>query len=111
MIPFGVEGSEVNTKNFGLKYFFNIFCCSAVQYSREVNGRCGVCGDSWLDPPPRKHETGGVYAKGIIGRRYTSGQLIKIEVEVTINHQGTMEVRLCPSDVRTTAESQECFDR
>lgn len=47
----------------------------AVQW--ETNqGRCGVCGDADNVPKPRPHEAGGQYAKGIISRRYSVGQVI-----------------------------------
>ena len=39
------------------------------------NGQCGVCGDAYSIKDPRPHEAGGQYAKGIIGRHYTVGQV------------------------------------
>ena len=38
-------------------------------------GKCGVCGDNVADPQPRPHEGGGKYGQGVIGRRYTTGQV------------------------------------
>jgi hypothetical protein len=38
-------------------------------------GECGVCGDPVNKPKPRPHEAGGQYAKGIIARRYSVGQV------------------------------------
>ena len=51
-----------------------------VQFLKN-GGKCGVCGDNWQDPKPRPHEGGGRYGQGVIGRRYTTGQ-----VNITINH-------------------------
>lgn len=38
-------------------------------------GRCGVCGDAFNSAKPRLHEAGGIYAKGIISKFYTAGQV------------------------------------
>lgn len=51
----------------------------AVQW--ETNqGRCGVCGDADNIPKPRPHEAGGQFAKGIISRRYSVGQVINFVI-------------------------------
>ena len=62
---------------------------------------------------PRLHEIGGLYASGgFLGRRYSPGQVIEIEVELTANHFGYFELRLCPlSGDPFQAETQECFDK
>ena len=75
------------------------------------NGKCGVCGDSWNDAVPRRHEIGGENDNNLIGKRYTPGQLIDIEVELTTNHKGYFELRLCPFNNPITSENQECFDQ
>lgn len=75
-------------------------------------GKCGVCGDPWNESPPRLHESGGFYDNGYLGRRYTPGQVIDIEVELTANHKGFFELRLCPlTGDPTSAETQECFNK
>ena len=38
-------------------------------------GKCGVCGDNYADPQPRKHEAGGEFGNGIVGREYVVGQV------------------------------------
>jgi len=89
-----------------------VFCGGVgVMYSSEVAGKCGVCGDSWLESAPRKHESGGIYATGLKGRRYTPGQIIDIEIELTANHWGYFELRLCPLEDPTKTERQECFNK
>ena len=37
---------------------------------------------------PRAHEAGGKYGQGIIGRRYTMGQTIDVEIDIryVLNH-------------------------
>jgi len=75
-------------------------------------GKCGVCGDAWDQPAPRFHESGGFFANGLLGRRYTPGQIINVEIELTANHKGYFEMRLCPLDGDPTiVERQECFNK
>ncbi|KAK6637502.1 hypothetical protein RUM44_007922 [Polyplax serrata] len=88
-----------------------LFCGGyAVQWEQN-QGRCGVCGDPWNMEHPRLHEAGGQYAKGIIGRHYSIGQEIDVEVELTANHWGRFEMNLCPNNNPRYEASQECFDR
>lgn len=52
-------------------------CCFfifTVQWEQN-SGRCGICGDPYHLDLPRPHEAGGQYAKGIIGRHYSVGQV------------------------------------
>lgn len=80
----------------------------------DVNGgKCGVCGDPWNETQPRAHEIGGYYANGLLGRRYTPGQVIDVEVELTSNHKGYFELRLCPlvEYQGANAETENCFDK
>lgn len=52
-----------------------LFCGGyAVQWEQN-SGRCGICGDAYHLEHPRPHEAGGEYAKGIISRYYTAGQV------------------------------------
>ncbi|KAE8739834.1 hypothetical protein FOCC_FOCC014657 [Frankliniella occidentalis] len=87
-----------------------LFCGGyAVQWDQN-QGRCGVCGDPW-QLETRPHEAGGQFAKGIIGRRYSSGQDIDIEIELTANHWGRFELNLCPNNNPAYEATQGCFDR
>lgn len=45
-----------------------------VQWEQN-GGKCGVCGDAYHIENPRPHEAGGLYAKGIISKFYTAGQV------------------------------------
>ena len=45
------------------------------QWGRN-GGKCGICGDPW--DGLRENEAGGRYAKGIITRNYTEGQIIDV---------------------------------
>ncbi|XP_046630908.1 uncharacterized protein LOC124310859 [Daphnia pulicaria] len=94
-------------------YQDNELYCGGFSIHWSLNGgKCGVCGDRWDEPPPRLHESGGFYDTGLLGKRYTPGQIIDIEVELTANHKGHFELRLCPlSGDPTLAEKQDCFNK
>lgn len=64
-----------------------LFCGGyAVQWEQN-QGKCGVCGDAYHLRTPRPHEAGGEYAKGIISRYYTSGQvIITFTLQTTLKH-------------------------
>merc|ERR1711872_656376 len=82
----------------------------SVQWNQN-EGKCGVCGDNFADPEPRPHEAGGRYGNGIIGRRYTMGQTIDIEIDISANHWGHFELKICPVDGKKSVATQECFDK
>ncbi|XP_059147506.1 uncharacterized protein LOC131935159 [Physella acuta] len=73
-----------------------LFCGGVgIQYGQN-NGKCGVCGDPWNGR--REHEAGGIYANGIIVRKYEVGEPIKVKIELTANHKGYFEFHICPTD-------------
>ncbi|KAK7871591.1 hypothetical protein R5R35_001785 [Gryllus longicercus] len=88
-----------------------LYCGGWSVQHQQNGGRCGVCGDPWNQREPRAHEAGGKFAKGIIGRRYTVGQDITIEVDLTSNHYGYFEAKICPNNNPRYEATQECFDR
>ena len=48
---------------------------------------------------------------GVIGRVYKQGQTINVLVEVTANHFGWFEFRLCPNNDPKKPITQQCLDR
>lgn len=78
------------------------------QFERQ-GGRCGACGDPWQGP--RDHEAGGKYARGVVARQYHMGAFINITVELTSNHMGYFEFRLCPVNDPHKKATQACLDR
>lgn len=76
----------------------------------ENGGKCGVCGDRFSDPVPRPHEAGGTYGNGIIARRYSMGQTIDIEIDISANHWGHFELKICPTNGKLNSATQACFD-
>ncbi|XP_005092455.1 uncharacterized protein LOC101859842 [Aplysia californica] len=86
-----------------------LFCGGVgVQYGQN-GGKCGVCGDPWNGP--LDNEAGGKYATGIIVRKYRTGQVIDVTVELTANHKGYFEFHVCPSDNPFAKITHECLKK
>ncbi|XP_062605206.1 uncharacterized protein LOC134266995 [Saccostrea cucullata] len=77
----------------------------------QNGGKCGICGDAYDLPPPRPNEDGGFYGRGFIIRTYRSGEDIEVVVNLTANHLGWMEFKLCPHDNTDQPVTQECLDK
>ncbi|KAK7497837.1 hypothetical protein BaRGS_00010971 [Batillaria attramentaria] len=93
-------------------YNDNSLNCGGLYTQWFVNqGKCGVCGDPWNQPVPRDNEAGGRYGKGIITRAYKPGQEMNVRVEITANHAGWFEFRLCPHNDPSTPVTQRCLDQ
>jgi len=98
---------------YGLKtpvyYNDNELFCGGYWYQWAVNdGRCGICGDPY--DQLREHEAGGQYASGTIVAEYEEEAVMDVIVDITANHLGYFEFRLCPHNDVTTPATQECFD-
>ncbi|WAQ93742.1 hypothetical protein MAR_006213 [Mya arenaria] len=84
---------------------------SSLQRLFENEGRCGVCGDSWDSELPRPNEAGGLYARGIISRKYSTDQrFIYSVIQVTSSIGGYFEFYICPNDDVTKRVSRACLD-
>ncbi|OXA64968.1 hypothetical protein Fcan01_03308 [Folsomia candida] len=90
-------------------YNDNELFCGSIHQKDNPGEECGVCGDPVSQATPRDNEIGGTFYKGIITGRYTSGQVIDVEVELTRSHKGFMEWRLCTNP--KSAETQDCFNK
>ncbi|XKL59299.1 hypothetical protein PGB90_000315 [Kerria lacca] len=88
-----------------------LFCGGYSVQWLQNGGKCGVCGDAYHMKPPRPHEAGGEYGRGIISRHYFSGQVIDIIIELTSNHRGRFELYLCPNNNPKYEATQSCFDK
>lgn len=71
----------------------------------EHGGDCGICGDPVGGP--LVNEKGGTYYTGIISQRYAEGQTIDVMIEITANHLGWFEFRLCTEEEQT----HDCLDK
>ncbi|KAH6926995.1 hypothetical protein HPB50_024974 [Hyalomma asiaticum] len=88
-----------------------LFCGGYAVHWQQNGGKCGVCGDPWHQRQPRNNEAGGKYAKGIIVRRYKRGDVMKASVQLTANHRGFFEFRLCPVNDPKVAATDECMSK
>lgn len=73
-------------------------------------GRCGVCGDPVQDIP-RPNEAGGRYASGVITRNYKTGDVIDLTADLSANHLGYFEYRVCPVEDPNVPVTQDCLDK
>lgn len=85
-----------------------LYCGGFSRQWNKNNGNCGICGDAWDQKTPRPHEFGGRFGQGVTVRKYLLNSVITIRVELTANHNGYFEFRLCPHMENTT---QECLDQ
>lgn len=82
--------------------------CGGSNVQWNINkGKCGVCGDNYLDSTPRSHELGGRFGEGVIVRTYNSGTELPVSVQLTANHRGYFEFQLCNLD--NSGETEACF--
>ncbi|KAJ4440021.1 hypothetical protein ANN_08152 [Periplaneta americana] len=72
----GIFGELSRTYSLVIKEKTQVNVSQSVMQWEQNQGRCGVCGDPWHLNEPRPHEAGGQFAKGIISRHYTSGQIM-----------------------------------
>jgi len=96
-----------------INYSDNEVFCGGVgkQFKPPNNGRCGVCGDNWAEERPRENENGGKYGTGTISEVFMQGQIMDVEVELTTNHWGWFELKLCPVNDKLGQETAECMDK
>jgi len=87
-----------------------VFCGGVSKQFQDNDGNCGVCGDSYELPHPQPHETGGVYGNAVVSKTYVTGSLIDLDVQLTANHKGRFQFKLCPVRGRQEA-TQACLDR
>ena len=60
---------------------------------------------------PKPHEVPGKYANGIIVETYEAEQEVQVTVQITANHKGYFEFKLCPNNNIHQDPQQDCFDR
>ncbi|XP_076397096.1 uncharacterized protein LOC100878113 isoform X2 [Megachile rotundata] len=87
------------------------YCGGFTRQWQRNKGKCGICGDAWDTPTPRQHETGGKYGNGVIVRKYRTGSVIPVHVELTANHHGYFEFRTCSMTYKDKEVDQECLDQ
>lgn len=103
------SSAPVNTDDTGL------WCGGfGVQYWQN-GGKCGICGDNYGDQVPRLNEFGGKFGEGVIVQTYPSGQVVSVQIRITVNHRGYFYFDMCNLDEIFSQggryEQEECFKR
>ncbi|XP_065561377.1 uncharacterized protein LOC136027884 isoform X2 [Artemia franciscana] len=99
---------------FGTPNNFNdheIYCGGFSRQHSKNRGKCGPCGDAWDLPVPRPNEGGGKYGTGTVVRTYQKGSEVEFGIELTANHHGHFEFRICQTENPREPETNECFDK
>lgn len=73
------------------------------------DGKCGICGDSWDEP--KEYEKNGTKYLGKILRNYAPNSRLPVTVQITANHEGFFEFRICNVDGWADDASQECLNK
>lgn len=87
-----------------------LFCGGVTKQWDEMDGKCGTCGDAY-DAEVRDNEAGGIYATGVIGRNYTRGQVITVQIRLTASHLGNFQFKICPHNNPKVPVTQECLNQ
>lgn len=98
-------GFDVPTSNS----YTGLNCGGTYTQHTQNGGKCGICGDGYNSN--RLHEVGGPFATGTIGKTYNMGSEIDILVQITANHKGYFEFRICPVTNENVEVTQECLDK
>ncbi|OTF79436.1 hypothetical protein BLA29_001691, partial [Euroglyphus maynei] len=73
-----------------------LFCGGLTVMWQKNHGKCGICGDSYSLKRPRPYESGGIYSKNIIVKRYHIRSIINVIIFISANHKGNFSFSLCP---------------
>eukprot|EP00090_Calanus_glacialis_P002597 TRINITY_DN11942_c0_g1_i3.p1 TRINITY_DN11942_c0_g1~~TRINITY_DN11942_c0_g1_i3.p1 ORF type:complete len:523 (+),score=102.89 TRINITY_DN11942_c0_g1_i3:95-1663(+) len=87
------------------------YCGGFTRQWQTNGGKCGICGDPWDEKKPRANEAGGTYGRGVITRKYKKNQAIKVRIELTANHMGHFEFKMCPQNNLRKPATQTCLDK
>ncbi|WAR03583.1 hypothetical protein MAR_010141 [Mya arenaria] len=90
-------------------YDDNALFCGGFANRMNQGNKCGVCGDPYNGR--RENEAGGKFATGTIVRKYKMGQVVTMKVDITANHFGWMEFRICPNNNVNVPVKQACLDK
>ncbi|CAL1530979.1 unnamed protein product [Lymnaea stagnalis] len=92
-----------------INYQDNELFCGGFNHQLQLGYKCGICGDPY--DGPRDNEEGGKYATGTITRVYQQGQRVTFKIDLTANHKGYFEFKICPTNDPKVKTTQECLDR
>lgn len=87
-----------------------LWCGGLNVQHNTYGGKCGICGDTYGNPRPRKHELGGPFGQGVIVKNYVPDTVVTVTVKITVNHIGYFWFDMCNMDGRTV-EDEDCFTK
>ncbi|KAH9495281.1 hypothetical protein Btru_016289 [Bulinus truncatus] len=77
----------------------------------QNGGKCGICGDSWSGTRFYERPNGPMVQHNIITKKYYENSVINISLQLTANHKGWNEFRICDIAKSGGIEaSQACLD-
>ncbi len=88
-----------------------VWCGGVGQQYGKHDGKCGICGDDFGQEQPRDHEAGGKYGTDVNAARYVVGQTIDISIDLTTNHGGYFEIKLCDKGKKNKPADEACFEK
>jgi len=95
---------------FPAYYGDNQMFCGGTHTQYTVNGgKCGICGESYSGQ--KKFEKGGSLYRDLVVAKYSKGAKIDVEVELTANHLGYFEFKICNVDGSKSDATQQCLDK
>ncbi|XP_069120051.1 uncharacterized protein [Argopecten irradians] len=109
--PLGRSSAWRAGYNTPKNYNDNELYCGGFAHQQSLDGKCGLCGDPYDQAHPRENEAGGKYATGLIVSHYNMGSAINITVQLTANHLGYFEFRLCVNNNVSKAITEECLSQ
>lgn len=86
-----------------------MFCGGTYTQYSQNGGKCGICGESYS--APKQFEKGGALYRNLVVAKYKRGQTIDVDVEITANHYGYFEFRVCNVDGSISDATQACLDK
>ncbi|CAG2170078.1 unnamed protein product [Oppiella nova] len=92
-------------------YDDNQLFCGGLDYQwKKMAGKCGICGDPYGGPLDNELPN-GKYAKHlVITRSYKKGQRVDAKVNITANHMGFFQFKLCEGKTMAKEVTQDCLD-
>jgi hypothetical protein len=99
--------------SFPVEYTDNQMNCGGFWQQWSINGgKCSICGEDW-SLPVRQYDLGGPKYRGLLVAEYVQSQEITVTVEVTANHLGFFEFRVCSLDSAglNTDASIDCLNK
>lgn len=108
--PSRMSAWREDAKRFPVNYNDPEMWCGgfAVQWQQN-GGKCSICGEAWHTA--KKYEKGGELYRGIIVRSYNVGEVITVDVDLTVNHKGYFQFKLCKIDGTGADATLECLNK